>query len=175
MGMENAIKANNEVYLKLELEKNMIKDSISSKDREISELEFLVLKKLPSEFSDFEYLLKKEIEIYNKAKMENNNIYQKNEKLAGELKEMINIYKKIAHLDLEKTKEGYLKIIFFKNIPNSKIPEGANIVIEILENNFNIISVHPKIKITPLDEELQNSHNFTKFLTKLANEFLKLI
>ena len=46
--------------------------SISCKEREINEMEYLVLQRIPSEFANFEFLFKKELEIHNKMKMENN-------------------------------------------------------------------------------------------------------
>lgn len=160
---------------KLDVERSALYSTISSREKEISEMEFLVQQKLPSEFANFEFLFNKELEIHNKMKTENSFLFKQNENLSNELKEMINIYKGIAHIDLEKTKEGYLKITYFKNIKNSKLPEGAYIVVEIKDKGFKIISVFPQIKLDQFEEELQNSHNFTLFLTKLANEFLKYI
>jgi hypothetical protein len=138
-------------------------------------MEYLVLQKIPDEFKSLEFLLKKEVEIHNKMKMENQFTSVKNDSLAAEIEEMTKVYKFIAHIDLEKTKEGFLKIIFFKNIPNSKLQEGASVTVEIKEGTFKIISIFPQIKFTAYEDELQNSHNFTLFLTKIANEFLKYI
>jgi hypothetical protein len=138
-------------------------------------MEYLVLQKLPSEFSNFDFLFKKELEIHNKMKMENSFLYSKNEALASELKDMIKTYKEVAHIELEKTKEGFLKIIFFKNVPNSKLHDGASLTVEIKEGSFKIISIFPQIKISHLVEELAAGNNFTLFLIKLANEFIKFI
>lgn len=173
--IDNSIRMNNELALKFDIEKNIFYSSISAKEKQISEMEYLVLQKLPTEFSSFEFLFNKELEIHNKMKMENNNLYNANEALSNELQEMIKVYKSVAHIDLEKTKEGYLKITYFKDLKNTKFPDGAHLVVEIKEGGFKIISVFPQIKITHFEEELQNSHNFTLFLTKLANEFLKYI
>jgi hypothetical protein len=151
----------------------MLYSAISSKEREINEMEFLVLQRLPSEFANFEFLFNKELEIHNKMKMENNSNLNKNEKIAIELKELIKVYKEISLVDLEKTKEGYLKVSFFKSIKNSNLPDGAYIIVEIKEGSFQIISYYPQIKISDYEEELHQSHNFTLFLTKIALEFLK--
>jgi hypothetical protein len=173
--IENSIKSDNEVLLKLDIERNILYSSISAKEREINEMEFLVLQRLPSEFANFEFLFNKEVEIHNKMKMENNSNYNKSEKITAELKDLIKVYKEISLVDLDKTKEGYLKVSFFKNIKNSNISDGAYIIVEIKEGSFQIISYYPQIKISTFEEELQNSHNFTLFLTKIALEFLKFI
>src|SRR5690349_9445914 len=114
--IENSTRMNNELSIKLDIERNILYTAISNKEREISELEFLVTQKLPSEFSNFEFLFKKELEIHNKSKTENNQLLSKNENLTKELREMIKIYKDTACIDLEKTKEGYLKLTFFKGL-----------------------------------------------------------
>lgn len=153
----------------------MLNSAISSRSREVYELECHVIQKIPQEFQDYDFLFNKEIEIHNRSKSENYSIFLKNESLLKELKEMIEIYKGIANIDLQKTKEGYLKIIFFKNIKNTKLQDGAHLIVEIQEGNFKIISIFPQIKISHFEDELHNSHNFTYFITKLANEFLKFI
>jgi hypothetical protein len=51
------------------VEKDLLISATSSKEKEISEMEYLVLQKLPSEFSNFDFLFKKELEIHNKMKM----------------------------------------------------------------------------------------------------------
>lgn len=157
------------------VEKDLLNSVISSKEKEISEMEYLVLQKLPTEFSNFELIFKKELEIHNKMKMENSSIYSKNEALASELKDMINKYKQVADIELEKTKEGFLKINFFRGIPNSKLHDGASLTVEIKEGSFKIISVFPQIKISHYEEELSQGNNFTLFLTKIANDFIKFI
>jgi hypothetical protein len=58
---------------------------------------------------------------------------------------MIKTYKEVAHIELEKTKEGFLKIIFFRNVPNSKLHDGASLTVEIKEGSFKIISIFPQI------------------------------
>lgn len=172
--LDNSIKNNNDTLNKLEVEKNLLLSLNAIKEKEIQEMEFLVLKTLPGELVNLEYLLNKEIEINNKLKTENNYLLSKNEDITQDLQTMINYYKEIANIDLEKTKEGYLKIIFFRNI-NFKFPEGANLIVEIKNGLFKIISIFPHIKITAYEEELQVTQNFTLFLTKLANEFLKFM
>jgi hypothetical protein len=173
--LDSAIKSQSENLVKLDLERNLLISAINNKEKEISEMEYLVLHKLPTDFKNFDFLFKKELEIHNKMKMENIGQLSKNEDLASELKEMIKIYKETAHIELEKTKEGYLKITFFKGIPESKLSDGASVVVEIKEGSFKIISLFPNIKITLIEEELAVTHNFTLFLTKLANEFIKYI
>jgi len=169
------LKSENELLLKLDIERNILYSSISSKEREINEMEYLVLQRIPSEFANFEFLFKKELEIHNKMKMENNFTFTKNDAITSELKELIKLYKEISLVDLEKTKEGYLKVSFFKNTKNLKLPDGAYIIVEIKEGNFQIISYFPQIKISSFEEELHISHNFTLFLTKIAIEFLKFL
>ncbi len=156
---------------KLNLEKSILQAAISHKEKEISEMEYIVLQKNPADFANYEFLFRKEMEIYNKMKVENNFLFSKGDGIVEELKEMIRVYKEIAQIDLEKTKEGYLNIKFFRGLkPNY---EGANLVVEIKEGSFKVISVYPRIKINIFEEELKVSQNFTLFLTKIANEFLK--
>ncbi len=155
---------------KLNLEKSILQAAISHKEKEISAMEYIVLQKNPADFANYEFLFKKEMEIYNKMKVDNNFLFSKGEGIVEELKEMIRVYKEIAQIELEKTKEGFLKIIFFRGLkPNFE----GNLVVEIKEGSFKVISVYPRIKITSFEEELKVSQNFTLFLTKIANEFLK--
>ncbi len=155
---------------KLNLEKSILQAAISHKEKEISAMEYIVLQKNPADFANYEFLFKKEMEIYNKMKVENNFLFSKGEGIVEELKEMIRVYKEIAQIELEKTKEGFLKIIFFRGL---KAEFEGNLVVEIKEGSFKVISVYPRIKITSFEEELKVSQNFTLFLTKIANEFLK--
>lgn len=134
-------------------------------------MEYIVLQKNPAEFANYEFLFKKEMEIYDRMKSGNYSMFSKGEGVLQELKEMIEIYKKVAHIDFEKTKEGYLKIQFFKGVKPDY--DGGYVVVEIKDGTFNIISVYPKIKITSYEEELKVTQNFTLFLTKIAHEFLK--
>lgn len=174
--IENSIKTTNDTATKLELEKNTLEALISLKEKSITEMEHLVLQKLPAEFSNFEYIFKKELEIHNKMKTENNFLYSKNDAITKELREMIKVYKEVANIDIEKTNEGYLRISFFKNIKSETFPiEGGSLIVEIKENNFKIISIFPEIQISIFEKELQHTRNFTLFLAKIANEFLKLI
>ncbi len=165
------ISSKNDLLEKFNFEKNLYHAAICHKEKEISTMEYIVLQKNPADFANYEFLFKKEMEIYNKMKVENNYLFSKGDSVTEELKEMIKIYKEIAHIELEKTKEGFLKIIFFRDIkPNF---EGGSLVVEIKEGTFKVISVFPRIKITSFEEELKVSQNFTLFLTKVANEFLK--
>lgn len=175
--IDNNIRIENEKLIKLDLEKSLLYSKIASSERDINELEYYVLQKLPQEFANFEFLFNKELEIHNKIINENKYSSQKKESLIKELKEMVKIYKEAAHVDIEKTKEGNLKLTFFKNCIKSKVFDSCDIIVEIKDGRFKIISLYPDIRdrISQFEEELQTGHNFTLFITKVANEFLNYI
>lgn len=170
LDLESIYRHNNGTLEKLELERNLLNSTLSIKEREILNTEDLVLKKLPLEFSNFEFLYKKEVEIYNKMKLEHGNFLQKNDLILKEVKEMLKIYKEIANIDIKKTEEGFLKI-FFYNLNN--FSKECYLTIEIKGGNYKIINVYPAItNINILEEELQITHNFSLFICKLVNTFI---
>jgi hypothetical protein len=156
--------------MKSEVEKELLNAIIAEKEKQISEVEFLIFNKLPSEFSNFEFLLKKETEIHNKMKSENNTIGIDYQETISELKEMIKIYKDAANIDICRTDSGCLKIIFKNLIPNNK---EAYIILE-LKNQYKVIEIFPKMNISQLEEELEKSRNCTNFIVSVANEFIQL-
>jgi hypothetical protein len=169
MELDNAQRTNNELNEKLELEKNVLYDTISLKEKELEQTEYLVFHKLPSDFSNFEFLFDKEKEIHNKMKLEHNNLLVRNETLKKELINMIKTYKETASISLEKTKEGFLRLTFYNLDIKGK---ESYIVVEIKEGNFKVIEKYPNLNIYQLEEELQVNCNFTVFMTKLANLFI---
>ena len=154
--------------MKIEFEKQLLNTIITEKEKHISEMEYLVFKKLPNEFSNFEFLLKKETEIHNKMKSENNQVGYKNEDIINEIKQMIKIYKDAADIDVSKTDDGCLMIVFKNLLENKK---DAYIILEV-KNGYKVIDIYPKINITHYEEELEKTRNCTLFLCKLANAFI---
>lgn len=156
----------------MDIEKSMLVSAIKSKEHEIGDMEYIVKHKLPQEHSHFQYLCKKEQEINSKMQTENNYLYNKNESLADEIKNMLKIYKEVSFLELEKTKEGFLKLILFKELGHQRFPKGAHVVVEIRQGKFQIISTYPQLNVSQYEEELSKTHNFTLFVSKVAQEFL---
>jgi hypothetical protein len=167
--LNEKIQMTSEKYMKSEVERDLLNGIITEKEKQINEIEFLIFNKLPSEFSNFEFLLKKETEIHNKMKSENNTLGVDYQETLNELKEMIKIYKDAANIDICRTDSGYLKIIFKHLIPENK---DAYLILE-LKNQYKVIEVFPKINISHLEEHLEKSRNCTSFIVSLANEFIK--
>ena len=169
MELDNTQRMNTEILEKLDLERTMLFSTIAMKEKEIEETENLVLKKLPQEFSNLEFLFNKEVEIYNKVKLEHNSVLTKNDQLQNELLELIKIYKETASINIEKTKEGFLKLIFLNLNTQGK---ESYIIVEIKEGNFRVKEIYPHFNTSQIEEELYSNHNFTLFITKIANGFL---
>ena len=154
------------------LEKETLESSINIKTKEISSMENLVLKKLPNEYSSFEFLYKKEVAIHQKIKIEKTNYKGEKDMLIQEINETIDLYKNVSGLKLEKTNEGLLRIDFFQGKKDSKF----FLVLEVVGNLFKVVEIFPQCETKKYEVELNQDKNLTLFLAKIVvYEFQKLI
>jgi hypothetical protein len=176
--IQRTVRTSNDTLKKLDFEKNLLYSTIASKEREIDEIEFVLQHKLPNELENLEYLYQKELEIQEKQNLEHQYTFNNKDALLQQLKDMLKVYKETSHIDIEKTKENHLKIIFFRDcLKNNKdFLYECYVVVEIQEDKFYILKIFPEIKdLLALQNELNSTNNFTLFLTKIANEFLRII
>jgi hypothetical protein len=148
----------------------VLQSALETKERLVQELEDLVINKLPTEFKNFDFLYKKELEINNKIKQENSQKNKEKEDFTNCLKDLLKVYKEVSMIAISKTDKGYLKINFNNIAKNGK---EVYIVLQVM-NDYKIIELYPSnINISSLEEELMKTKNFTLFLAKLANELIK--
>lgn len=172
---ESLSKSSMEIYDKLQLEKNLLTSSIAHQEKVNGEMESLVFQKLPKEFSNIEFLYKKENEIHQKIKRDNS-FNNSQEELISEIKEIIELYKEVSGIEVSKTPEGWLKIILMKGIKNAMIKEDICIVFEIKQGKYHITQMVPKFSSQIYEDELNQSQNITLFLCKvIVNEYTKFL
>lgn len=173
--LESLSKSSTDIYNKLQLEKNVLSLSIAHQEKTNNEMESLVFQKLPKEFSNIEFLYKKENEIHQKIKKDNSfNTHQ--EELIAEVKETIDLYKEVSGIELSKTPEGWLKITLMKGIRNNILKEDICIVFEIKQGKYHITHMQPKFPCQIYEDELNKTQNFTLFLCKvIVNEYSKFL
>jgi hypothetical protein len=175
----------NEEMLKLNLEQGLLSEAIRSNTFENDENK-KSFTHYDEEIKKLEYIRNKELEINQSTKKDGTFYQKKHEELINDVKELIWIYKKVAGVDIEKTKDGYLKIAFFKSAIQKFAEDneykysflkgtGAYLLLEVKDGMFKIIQICPEIRYSNYEDNLKQTHNLTLFLMKIACDFEKLL
>ena len=159
----------NQIGQELQLEKSTIELILEKKKSQFKKMKNEILPNLMKKIKDFDLILKKEMEINRKIKTENHEILQNKSEIFEELNEWLLFYKEFSNLDIKKTEDGYLLIIF-KNL--SKNNKEAYLKFEITNNFYEIKEIFPKIDYKLSQEILKKNKNFTHFLASIADSFI---
>jgi hypothetical protein len=151
----------------------MLVKAIEAKEKLVQEMEHQIFVKLPTEYKNFEFLYKKELEINNKIKQDlaQKGVVKKD--FTNYIKNLLQVYKDISMLSISRTENAHLKINFNGLAKQPTIPE-VYVILQVLVE-YRLIEVCPNINLKHLAEELSINKNFTLFLTKLANELIKYL
>lgn len=168
--IDNKIKDLYEIYQELNLESQASSMILNLKKVQKHSIKKTELENVEKKIQELKIILNKEIEINSKMKLENQEIILTEKQVFEDLEENIRLYKEISSMDIEKTEDGFLKIIF-SNLNEQNI--DAYVKLEIKNNAYKIIEIFPKIDYRHLQELLKANFNFTNFLANIAQNFIQ--
>lgn len=168
--LDQKIKDYTEVYQELKLETQASEMILNLKKLQKYNIKKTELENIDKHITDLEVILEKETEMIDKMKLENQEIVFTEKDVYEELEEQIRLYKEFSGMDVEKTEDGFLKIIF-SNLNFEKI--DAYVKLEISNNAYKIVDIFPKIDYKHLQEMLKLNSNFTYFLASLVENFIQ--
>lgn len=168
--LDKKIKEYREIYQELKLEKEASEMILNLKKLQKYNIKKTELENLNKHIQDLKIILDKETEMIDKVKTENQEIVLSEKDVYDELEEHIRIYNEFSGMDVEKTEDGFLKIIF-SNLNIEKI--DAYVKLEICNNAYKIVDIFPKIDYRHLQELLKSNSNFTYFLASLVENFIQ--
>lgn len=168
--LDKKIKEYNEIYQELLLEAEASKMILDLKRLQKFNIKKTELENINKHIQDLKVILDKETEMIDKMKSENQEIVLTEKDVYEELEEHIRLYKEFSGMDVEKTEDGFLKIIF-SNLNIEKI--DAFVKLEISNSGYSIVDIFPKIEYRHLQELLKSNTNFTYFLASLVENFIQ--
>lgn len=163
------IKELNDIYQELLLENQASEMILNLKKHQRYNIKKIELENINKQIQELKIILDKETEMIDKMKLENQEIVLTEKEVYEEIEEHIRLYKEFSGMDVEKTEDGYLKIIF-SNLNVERI--DAYVKLEIINNSYNIIDIFPMIDYKHLQDLLKSNCNFTYFLTSLVDNFI---
>lgn len=126
------------------------------------------LKTLNKKIEEYQAILDKELDLFEKIKSENEDILNDQTQISQDLNDALNLYTEFSHLDVVKTEQGHMKIIF-SDLNTNKI--DAHVKLEIKNNSYQILETFPKIECKNIQSLLKT--NFTTFLAQIALNFIE--
>ena len=158
------------MYQELKLETQATEMILNLKKLQKYNIKKTELEIINKHIQELKIVLDKETEMIDKMKLENQEIVLTEKDVYEELEENIRLYKEFSGMDVEKTEDGFLKIIF-NNLNVEKI--DAYVKLEIKNNMYIIVDIFPKIDYRHLQEMLKSNINFTYFLGSLVENFIQ--
>ncbi len=163
------IRESKEALEEQKLEKQGAEMILNLKKLQKYNIEKTELENINKNIHDLNIILDKENEMLEKMKSENQNIVYTEKDVYGEIEEHLRLYKEFSGMDVEKTEDGFLKMIF-SNLNTDNI--DAYVKLEITNNGYGIVDIFPKIDYRHLQELLKSNSNFTYFLANLVENFI---
>lgn len=167
--MNEKIEKIEKVFENLSLE-NMIVNEVSKYTKEKRKI--LVneeLENVNKEIESLKNILQKEIDFSNNLEYQKYDKPETEKILLNDLRNMIQNYKDLSNMDILKTDDGCLKIVFYYlNLNNT----NAYVKLKLKNNSYQIVDIFPRVDYRNLEKILRKNCNFSIFLAHLVKSFI---
>lgn len=127
------------------------------------------LENVNKEIDSLKNILQKEIDFSNNLEYQQYDKPEMEKNLLNDLKNMIQNYKDFSNMDILRTDDGCLKLVFYYlNLNNT----NAYIKLELKNNSYHINDIFPRVDYKSLEKILKKNNNFTVFLAHLVKSFV---
>jgi hypothetical protein len=128
------------------------------------------LENVNKEIDSLKNILQKEIDFSNNLEYQQYDKPEMEKILLNDLKNMIQNYKDFSNMDILRTDDGCLKLVFYYlNLNNT----NAFIKLELKNNSYHINDIFPRVDYKSLEKILRKNNNFTVFLAHLVKSFME--